>query len=121
MKKTRGKKGSPGKTDFLDDFCKSIEIPEISLADWEDCHQNLDLTVPLFLSSSEASGGIERTLAFSRTTTTLGRPRRAKVQCLITVPPQAKDGQTVVVPGEGDACDDRTGDLKVIIRIKSSS
>lgn len=114
--KKRGKTSDP-----LADFCSKIDIPEISLSEWEDCHQALDLTVPLFVSPSEADSGAERTLTFSRTVTSDGKPSRTKVQCQITVPQAAKDGQTLVVPGAGDSRDGCAGDLKVIIRVKRPS
>lgn len=107
---------------FLEEFCDAIDIEEISYERWSSRHQDLDLSVPCFLTADEARFAGSRELSFSRTIRmTKGEQEEIRIQSSILVSWNAnvKDGQTFQFPGKGDQKDGDTGDLKVRIRLKN--
>lgn len=107
----------------LDAFCKGVTLDEVTITVWEECQTSLDLCVPLFLSPTDAESGGNRPVYFARTVKERegAPPTRKPVSCIVTVPPAAKDGQMLTLPGEGDQTAERIGNLRVIIRIKRPS
>lgn len=103
----------------LDAFCEKIQIQETSFEAWQRCHADLDLQLPVFVSSDEAHAGCDKEVRVSRSIRT-GRsaPQREKTVIVVTVPPGTRDGQEILCKGEGDRRDEHCGDVRIKVRIK---
>lgn len=99
-----------------------MTLEEVAVEIWENTHADLDLTVPLILSASQAALGGTFEVRCSRCVVSSGSPRqRESVRCQILVPAGACDGLLILQPGFGDFEDERRGDLRVIVRVKTVS
>lgn len=105
----------------LDRFCESIQCEEISFDTWEKSHKHLDLTVPIWLSAADMTAGGERQVKYSRTVraSVSAPPERQPTTCQVHLPNGCQNGHRLVVKGQGDKTASQTGDLIVIVYVKS--
>jgi len=111
----------PEDLELLEQFSSDIKIDEIAFEHWRDLHNELDLIYHLRLTESELRDGCEKTIIFSRTlresNSQRQRPVREKTEKLIRIPPNARDGQVLILTGQGDLTGTAVGDLRVIIQV----
>ncbi len=105
----------------LEAFCQSVEYDEIAFQSWENCHEDLDLNVPIWLSADDARRGGERVVNFCRHVreTSASRPVKTPASVVVSLPPGAADGTRIRLKGQGDGLCDQTGDLTLTVRIKT--
>lgn len=106
----------------LDAFCSSIQLDEINFQSWCHQHENLDLEIPLVVSEESLSFPFHAVVKFSRQIRTQSAHGhtvvRIKVEQGISLETRKDLEKPLVFPGMGDTRDGRSGDLRVIIRIK---
>lgn len=107
----------------LRNFCDQINYEEISFESWQQKHSNLDLRVPIWISTALARDGGEALVKFSRTTTNrqLGaKPIKQSVSVSIKIPAGTREGTSFIIEGSGDQDSEKVGNLIVIINLKST-
>lgn len=108
-------KPSDSELEDLDNFCSGVEFDEMSLEDWQDVHECLDLTVPVFVDSEIGKTGGKVTVKFCRQE----EDKKEKVTIDQEVPAGTKDGTCFFLVGQGDCRSGKHGDLRLIIRLKN--
>lgn len=122
--------GKPGKPSIklsksekisLSAFCDSIKLDEVSLESWDSSHSHLDLSIPIWLPANAAALGGDHTLHYTRTVLSApgATPAKQKSSYQVSIPTGVKDGTKLLVKGLGDTCADVTGNLIVIVHVKS--
>jgi hypothetical protein len=106
----------------LEAFCADIHFEDISFADWEQKHEELDLIVPVWVSAGEAQSGCERSVAFVRSIRRVGQEEnvREKVELVVQIPGGSHNRTKILLAGKGEISGGKAGDLIVTIHIKSS-
>lgn len=107
--------------EYLEDFCRDLQVDEVSFEVWTHAHNSLDLSIPLTIDRSDIrAGGKEIGIQWTRSIQERpgGPTKREKTSKAIVVPAEAKDGDIVVLKGMGDQVGEDCGDLKIIIRVK---
>lgn len=119
-KKTGDCGGSEQDQEAIAAFAASVSLDECSFREWKSTHSSLDLTVPLFLSATEAKDGLQREIKWTRTIHEPGcqKPTRELVRKIFTVPPQTRHQHRFIFPGEGDRRGNSKGNLIVTIFIR---
>lgn len=105
----------------LCEFLAQVQIVDVSLAEWENTHKTLDLEIPFYLSRQLAEQGGQAQLQFSRSLSMgQGQKSRELVVINILIPSTTKDGDRLILSGQGDRLGDTSGDAVVIFRIRRS-
>jgi hypothetical protein len=102
----------------LKEFCSGIELEEIEFEDWNRCHEDLNIIIPLFISLGESQKGCSKELHFSREVISENEVEREKAMVMLDIPSLVENGYTLVYKALGSVQDVNRGDLRVIIRIK---
>ena len=104
----------------LDRFCNDLNYEEISFESWQETLEDLDLVVPLWVSTDLASGGGENVVRFHRKVRKNHKSRgsREPVSFTINLPVATQQGDTFVYSAQGDRLADKAGDLIIVIRFK---
>lgn len=105
----------------LEDFCHGLQIDEVSLDDWIQVHESLDLTIPLNLSRADLhEGDQEIKIQWTRSIRerSNGPTTRTRESKSVIVPSQTRNGDVMVFKGLGDKIAEASGDLRIIIHVK---
>jgi len=118
-KHNRNDKLSGDELSSLDEFCSDFEVDEVEFEKWNHSHRDLNIIIPLFVSSGDTPKGGLRELQFSREIiNSAGESRRERTSVTITIPEIVKNGEQLILNGLGSAQESNRGDLIVIINIK---
>jgi hypothetical protein len=107
----------------LQSFCAEYAPDEMSFDDWCATEERLDLTLYLTLTCEEAQRGGSRDIKYSRTETEkLGANETKKTRipstCSVSFPAGIESGAVLEIEGAGDRCGKRSGNLRIIVRVK---
>ena len=107
----------------LKDFCSQVQVPEVLFTDWTTPHQDLDLTVRVFITALQAASGGIIQVTFSRTTSSTtpdggSEVSRERVGHTLEIPNSLNGGASFLLPGLGDRKGPDSGDLKIIVEIR---
>ena len=106
----------------MDMISSSFSYEEMSFEAWCELDKDLDLLIPVMLSSQEACDGITKEVSWSRTVEIVqngepNRMERQRVTKVITFPPKIEAGWSTLFEGLGDSNNQRRGSAQVIVRI----
>lgn len=131
VKKSKGQPppidlASPEDLNALEEFCAGVAVDDTSFKDWQSCHQQLDLTIPVFVSTSEiaAQGTLQVTFSrsvFSKNPKGKRESLREKARYNLVLTESIQEGAEILVAGLGDRDGSHCGNLRIIIRIRRNS
>lgn len=126
-KKSTSERAAPDSSDLsssdisaLDLFCTDLNYEEISFESWQKSLDDLDLVIPLWVSTELALCGGETVVRFHRNVQkddTSGGAREP-VSFTLTLPSATQQGDIFAYSAQGDRLADKAGDLMIIIRFK---